>query len=403
MKITKRVMTLILALVLSISCMTICVYADEPIKTGVAFIDATALRLRSGPSTGSATVDTGYDEEVVVVLGKSGEWYKVIYNLQEGYMHEAYLEVTSVENVELGYGRINAYCVNLRSGPSTSSSIVTQAYEGAKGYILGFNDGWYKILYNDQTCYVRSDLMDLTEIPYENRDSKNEPKYFRGGEAIGTTPEKPVEDPAPETPEKPSVPETPSNEEKSFFGTAVVKASALHLREKASTGSKSLGMAYRGETVTVTAKTDAWYKVEYAGKTGYMHGDYLDVTKTLSEGEKIVSCAKQYLGVPYVWGGSSPNGFDCSGFVQYVTRQCGYTIGRTVTQQWNYGTQISKEDLQPGDLVFFVNTYTSGFSHIGIYVGDGEFIHASSNGGVKYSDLNSNYYTQHYYGSRRLG
>lgn len=401
MKMTKRAMSMILALILAFSCLTICVYADEPIKSGIGFIDATALRLRSGPSTGSSVVTTGYDEEVVVVLEKTGEWYKVIYNLREGYMHEAYLDIASTENAELGYGEINAYCVNLRSGPSTSSSIVTQAYEGAKAYILGINEGWYKVIYKEQTCYVRSDLLDLTEVPYENRASKNEPKYFRGGEAIGAMPA-PEEEEAP-VPETPATPETPADQDVPFSGTAVVKASALHLREKASTGSKSLGMAYRNETVTVKAKSNEWYKVEYAGKTGYMHGDYLTVTETISNGQKIVNCAEQYLGVPYVWGGSSPNGFDCSGFVQYVTRQCGYTIGRTVTQQWNYGTEISKEDLQPGDLVFFVNTYTSGFSHIGIYVGDGEFIHASSSGGVKYSDLNSNYYTQHYYGARRLG
>lgn len=391
---------MILALVLSISCLSICVYADEPIKTGIAFIDATALRLRSGPSTGSSIVSTGYDDEVVVVLDKSGEWYKVIYNLQVGYMHQAYLDVSSVENAELGYGKINAYCVNLRSGPSTSSSVVAQAYEGAKAYILGINEGWYKVIYNDQTCYVRSDLLDLTEIPYENRASKNEPKYYRGGEAIGSVPETSTE----ETPETQTpAPETSAGTDTFFSGTAVIKASALHLREQPATSSKSLAIGYRNETVKVTAKNGAWYKVEYAGKTGYMHGDYLTVTETISEGQKIVNCAVQYLGVPYVWGGSSPSGFDCSGFVQYVTRQCGYTIGRTVTQQWNYGTQVSKEDLQPGDLVFFVNTYTSGFSHIGIYVGDGQFIHSSSNGGVKYSELDSSYYTSHYYGARRLG
>ena len=122
-----------------------------------------------------------------------------------------------------------------------------------------------------------------------------------------------------------------------------------------------------------------------------------------SGGQKLVECAKQYLGVPYVWGGSSPSGFDCSGFVQYVARQCGYTVGRTVSQQWPYGVQVNRSELQPGDIVFFANTYTSGLSHVGIYVGDGQFIHASSNGGVMYSDLNSNYYSSHYYGARRLG
>lgn len=393
MKISKRALSMVLAVVLAISCLTICVYADEPIKAGIAFVDATALRLRSGPSTGSSVVDTAYDEEVVVVLEKSGEWYKVIYNLQEGYMHGAYLEISETQNAELGYGVINSYCVNLRSGPSTSDSIVAQAYEGAKAYILGISNGWYKVIYKDKTCYVRSDLLDLTEYPYENRDSSNSPKYFRKGKAIGSEPgpaegtQPPVEDPKDETP---------------VSGTAVVNATGLYLRAKPSTSSSALDMARRDETVTLLAKAEAWYKVSYDGQEGYMHSDYLIVEDTVSKGQKIVDCAKQYLGVPYVWGGSSPNGFDCSGFVQYVARECGYTIGRTCRQQWEYGVEVSKDELQPGDLVFFQNTYKAGISHIGIYVGDGQFIHSSSNGGVVYSDLNSNYYTSHYYGARRI-
>ncbi len=396
MKISKRVLSIVLAVVLSISCLAICVYADEPIKSGIAFVDATALRLRSGPSTGSSVVDTAYDGEVVVVLEQSGDWYKVIYNLQEGYMHSDYLDVAATRNAELGYGEINAYCVNLRSGPSTSSSIVTQAYESAKAYILGIDNGWYQVIYKDAVCYVRSDLLDLTEYPYENRASSNTPKYYKHGESLGTQPG------SAETPPSDEGSENSGSQQTPVSGTAVVNASALYLRAKATTASKALDKAFRNETVTLQAQEGDWYQVVYDDQEGYMYGDYLTIVETISEGQKIVNCAKQYLGTPYVWGGSSPSGFDCSGFVQYVTRQCGYSIGRTVTQQWNYGIEVSKEDLQPGDLVFFVNTYTSGFSHIGIYVGDGEFIHSSSNGGVKYSDLNSNYYSSHYYGARRL-
>lgn len=396
MKISKKVLSIVLAVVLSISCLAICVYADEPIKSGIAFVDATALRLRSGPSTGSFVVDTAYDEEVVVVLEQSGDWYKVIYNLQEGYMHSDYLDVATTRNAELGYGEINAYCVNMRSGPSTSSSIVTQAYEGAKAYILGIDNGWYQVIYKGDICYVRSDLLDLTEYPYENRDSSNSPQYYKHGKSLGTQPDPSESAPSGEGSENSGSQQTPVS------GTAVVNASALYLRAKATTASKALDKAYRNETVTLLAQESDWYQVIYDSQEGYMHGDYLTIVETISEGQKIVNCAKQYLGTPYVWGGSSPSGFDCSGFVQYVIRQCGYSIGRTVTQQWNYGTKVNKEDLQPGDLVFFVNTYTSGFSHIGIYVGDGEFIHSSSNGGVKYSDLNSNYYSSHYYGARRL-
>lgn len=334
---------------------------------------------------------------VVVILSASGDWYKVIYNLQEGYMHRDYLDVTNCENVELGYGVINSYCVNLRSGPSTSDAVVAQAYEGAKAYIIGINNGWYKVIYNGTNAYVRSDLLDLTEYPYENRDSSNSPKYYRKGASIGSVPESSESNSS----------SAQESEQTTASGTAVVKADALYLRAKATTNSTALDMAYRNDSVSLLAQEGVWYKVSYNGQEGYMHGDYLGIGESATintVGQKIVDCAMQYLGVPYVWGGSSPSGFDCSGLVQYVARSCGYSIGRTVSQQWPYGTEVSKENLRPGDIVFFTNTYTSGFSHVGIYVGDGNFIHAPSSGSVvKITSLESSYYASHYYGARRLG
>ena len=188
MKISTRIISLLLALVLAFSCLAVSVFASGEIKSGVSFVNASALNLRSGPSTGTSVVDVAFRDEVVVITGKTGDWYKVIYNLQEGYMHSDYLNLIERENVELGYGKINASCVNLRSGPSTSHSIVTQAYEGATAYIIGINCGWYKVIYQDYICYVRSDLLDLTEYPYENKASAKSPKFFRGGNSIGPAP-----------------------------------------------------------------------------------------------------------------------------------------------------------------------------------------------------------------------
>lgn len=116
---------------------------------------------------------------------------------------------------------------------------------------------------------------------------------------------------------------------------------------------------------------------------------------------RILTGAMQYMGVPYIFGGSTPYGFDCSGYVQYVFAQAGISIPRTADVQFEVGTPVSTEELLPGDLVFF-ETYTYGASHVGIYVGDGDFIHASSSGGVKISSLGSSYYKTHYIGSRRI-
>lgn len=116
---------------------------------------------------------------------------------------------------------------------------------------------------------------------------------------------------------------------------------------------------------------------------------------------RIIDGAMQYMGVPYIFGGSTPYGFDCSGYVQYVFAQAGISIPRTADTQYEVGTPVSMPELIPGDLVFF-ETYTYGASHVGIYVGDGNFIHASSSGGVKISSLSTAYYSSHYIGSRRI-
>jgi cell wall-associated NlpC family hydrolase len=111
----------------------------------------------------------------------------------------------------------------------------------------------------------------------------------------------------------------------------------------------------------------------------------------------VVGIAMQYLGVPYVWGGSSPRGFDCSGLVSYVFAQIGVSVPHSSYAQFGMGTAVSISDLQPGDLVFF-----AGASHVGIYIGGGQFIHAPHTGDVvKISSL-SGYYSSNFAGARRI-
>ena len=304
------------------------------VKYGIGFTTGSGLRLRNTASTGGKIIDSANKNEVVVVLEKTGDWYKVIYDLKEGYMHGDYLKVSAVENAELGYGKVNTTKVNLRSGPGTSHGVVDTASKGEKAYIVGINNGWYKVIFGKNVCYVRSGYLDLTETPYENKSSSKSPKFYRGGKSLGIEP----------------------------------SASALNGSSSSNTGSGSTGSVSSGKVT----------------------------------GEQIVAKAKQYLGVPYKYGGSSPSGFDCSGFVYYVYRNLGINISRTQTVMYSQGKPVSKSDLQPGDLVFFQNTYKAGLSHVGIYVGDGQFIHAPQSGKVvSYSNLNSAYNTSHYYGAAR--
>lgn len=115
----------------------------------------------------------------------------------------------------------------------------------------------------------------------------------------------------------------------------------------------------------------------------------------------VLATANRFMGVPYVWGGEDPSGFDCSGFVQYVYAMHGVRLPRTADIQFGAGRAVPRGQEQPGDLVFF-ETYAPGASHVGIYLGSGSFIHASSVGFVRVSSLSEDYFQSRYLGARRV-
>ncbi len=326
MKLSKRILSILLALCLFGSTLFVpASAAGGSLKNGVGFVTASALRLRSAASTNSATLAYASRNEVVVVLEQTGSWYKVLYNLKEGFMHASYLVVASVENAELGYGQVNDSPVNMRTGPGTGYSAIGTSSKGDLAYVIGLNKQWYKVIWNDQICYIRSDYLDLIESPYENADNPNSPLFFIGGWSTG------------------------------------IKVSAETLKNSVN---------YR--------------------------------SLAASSADALIATAKSFLGVPYLWGGTSPSGFDCSGYTQYVFKQHGISLNRTCETQYQQGIYVSKSNLQPGDLVFFQNTYKSGISHVGIYIGDGNFIHASSSKGITITALSSSYWSPKYYGARRV-
>ena len=140
---------------------------------------------------------------------------------------------------------------------------------------------------------------------------------------------------------------------------------------------------------------------QYRDKPEYTTGDTTPRVKASEKGTAIVEKAKQYMGVPYVWGGSTPAGFDCSGLVQYVLNSLGIQVSRVTYTQINDGTAVTRSELAPGDLVFFANN--GDVHHVGIYIGNDEFIHAPHTGDVvKISSLNEAYYAKEYCGARRV-
>ena len=212
------------------------------------------------------------------------------------------------------------------------------------------------------------------------------------------------------------------------LGYGNVTGNKVNVRSGPGTDYRVLLQVNKGDIAYVIGLNGQWYKAICNGRIGYISRDYLKISADAAEAtsannslffikdkdaisspndtsalaSEIIANAKKHIGTPYHWGGSQPGGFDCSGFTSYVMRQSGISLPRSTTDQYKLGSYVEKSDLKPGDLVFMANTYRSGISHVGIYVGNGCFIHASSSRGITIDDLSESYYVNHYYGSRRV-
>ena len=178
-----------------------------------------------------------------------------------------------------------------------------------------------------------------------------------------------------------------------------------------------IGELQRGTAVTVTGETsNGWFEISYNGNKAYVSNAYLGNDpggagagngpttggSSGSAASDIANFAMSFVGYSYVWGGTSPStGFDCSGLMYYVLTQYGYSMKRVANDQMTQGTAISRDNLQVGDLVFF--GYGSYANHVGMYIGNGNFVHASTpSTGVRVNSLNETYYNTRYIGARRI-
>jgi cell wall-associated NlpC family hydrolase len=192
----------------------------------------------------------------------------------------------------------------------------------------------------------------------------------------------------------------------------VVKSGAV-IRKGSSTKTAKLAKIGVGKTVKVLGKAGKWLKIETSnGLVGFVFADLVKTDIQLAADRArnwrspsyadeiptggaldIIAEAKKHLGTPYVWGGTTTRGFDCSGFVRYVYRQAeGINLPRTSREQAKFGMLVSKDDIQPGDILSFASRGGTRVNHSGIYIGDGKFIHASSGGGRVRIDNLAGYY-----------
>jgi uncharacterized protein YgiM (DUF1202 family) len=451
MKKIKGIICVILALVVVCGSFMVSAGASGTIAYGAGEVSASILNIRSGPGTNNSIVSTVRNGSTVVILEKSTDaWYKISYNGTVGYVFSQYLTDVSQVKDFTASGKVNDSGVRYRSGPSTGSSILGSLNSGAEISVTGIDNGWYKIVYNGTSGYMRSDYIDIIETSSQSAslgstsadtsDSNSEAGTvnadyvrFRKGPSLDSAIIRTLNsgtkvDVLSETTgwykivysgttgymsstyitlasEAASEPEL---EEMNTSG--YVSGNYVRLRTGPSTNYSIISTLNYGTSVQVLGKTNGWYKISYNGSTGYMCGDYITIGDAPSSGgtslgEKIAAYCKQFVGYPYVYGGASPStGFDCSGLMYYVYGQFGYTIQRGAGSQYAYsGKSVAKSDLQPGDLVFFSSNGFESVTHVGMYIGNNKFVHASGTDvGVIISDLTTSYYTRVYYGAKRI-
>jgi cell wall-associated NlpC family hydrolase len=190
--------------------------------------------------------------------------------------------------------------------------------------------------------------------------------------------------------------------------TGTVLADILNVRTGPSATYSILGKLMKGSQVEAVGDTNGWYQVKLAdGRIGFVSKTYLrlEIPTTTQKINLVITVSNSLIGTPYVWGGTSlqSGGFDCSGFTQYVFKQAGYNLNRVSTNQATQGTYVSKDALNPGDLIFFSIAMDGRISHVGIYLGAGKMIQSPKTGDVvKVTDISTGYWQSRYITARRI-
>ena len=268
-------------------------------------------------------------------------------------------------------GSVTASVLNVRSGAGTDYAIIGQL---VSGQIVNINEyisnGWLKISYNNKDAYVSSQYVNIRTFQTTSR----------GNDAV-----------------------------RKEINTDAVVTENLNFRFKPGTDSEIITVIPARTKIYVNTELDnGWAMITFNGITGYASLNYITYDLSVlnqansSLGQQVVEYAKQFLGKPYVYGGNGPNGFDCSGFTKYVYSKFGVSLNRVAAAQINNGTYVDRANLMPGDLILFANTSRGYIGHVGIYVGNDQFIHASTNSyTVRYDSL-SGYYSGVYHSARRI-
>ena len=403
-------------------------------------ISVETANLREEANADSKILEQLSINQEVEILEKSGEWYKVKYNKITGFLREDLLTV----NGEIANKETNT--VNTGEQQEQKQAEEQQAQkpqEQPENTQKEIQKGTYIVAENTKLKIVPS--INATDIVEVKKDEEvNVTEIINGWACVETmttkgwireeklkNKEEKVEEAKPEEQQIPTEEKRPVAQE-TVIKTQYVKSATINLRAEPNTNSEIVTSLTLNTSVDVYEEKDGWSKVKVksVAKEGYISTALLSdkkqettsratakprnkaETNTAVNNEpttpppasagtsSVVAKAKQYIGSRYVYGGSTPSGFDCSGFTSYVYKQFGVALNRTAAGQFGNGVAVSKSQLQSGDLVMFGK---SGINHVGIYIGGGQMVHAANpSRGVTIDTINSGYYANNYVGARRV-
>lgn len=401
-------------------------------KSGkVVNTDKVRFREKASATTDSKVLDELAEGTIVEVLNKTTGWYKVEYNGTIGYINASYLEEVEENEQDRNIGN---------NQPETQEPDNTNGTEDTTGEDANINkEVAYKIIEKTNVKLMpvinSSNIFSLDSNTICNVvTTAGNWAYIEAGSVKGWVLKRKLSQ---------AQSQNTSNENSEIRESTTVYASSksgyvnlesINVRREPTTASELVAKLTLNTEVTIIGEDGDWYYVELNGENLYILKELLSdskvnttsrsseytrtesvstITETTTQestvendkvtGADIVAYAKQFLGYPYVYGTDGPNTFDCSGFTSYVYKHFGYNISRSSTTQQYDGVNVEKQDLQLGDIIIFLNTSKTAVGHVGIYIGDNQFIHASnSTTGVIISDLSNTSYTQRYVTARRI-
>lgn len=449
-----------------ISIITIILYMlfVTSVFASTATISVSAARLRKEANTESDVLTKIYQGEKVEILEKNGEWYKVKYGNNVGYLKNDLIkedsnnnsfvntqkeENNTVTNENVDNANIDSskFVTNsktkLRYQPSMMSNMIVEVETGkelTKNIELG---NWIQVTDGTITGWIIKSKItnDLSSVENTQKPEEKEPEKVENNSSENdTSKENKIENnkvSESKNEEKVNQSQVTTSNKKGKVNVETAK-----VRSAADKTSKVVGFLDYNDEITILAEEGEWYKFTEKNAEGYVHktlitlvgeesvssrgtleerendkkeegnSDIKEVTKenetvnnTGNKGQEVVDIAKRYLGYKYVVGGKNPEtGFDCSGFTRYIYLQFGYSLGSTAAGQNNLGAEVSRTDLRPGDLILFYDEGKTKIGHTGIYISNGDFIHsANPERGVVIDNINTNsYYNERYIVAKRI-